>query len=356
MKALTQIVCVAATLISAAIASAKPYPAGIIALFGTDTVEEPIGDLSDKTAWANPYVDGVRIRTGWNVIQPQKTTYNWATIDQALSLAKQNGKKVGVSIAAGVSTPQWVYDGGATKYGLLDGTGNSMPLPWEPAFQEQWLAFIKMLGERYDGNPALSYICPTGFMQLCIMYLTKTPEDEAKLNALAVQAGYIDLGSAFIPTAEKLIGAFMEAFPTTAVMLNPTIPFATGGMLAQNTVRDWGINTYPGRLGIMYASLRAIPAPHDPSPGALPFPKGFQMICVATDVQRLYGNPMPAYDPPAPTPLQDALENGITLQGQFIEVYGNDLNVTENQSVLTKEAESLKKNLPVKPPTNLRIP
>ena len=80
------------------------------------------------------------------------------------------------------------------------------------------------------------------------------------------------------------------------------------------------------------------------------------MICIASDVQRLYGYPTPAYDPPAPTPLQDALENGITLQGQFIEVYGNDLNVPENQSVLTKEAESLKKNLPVKPPTNLRIP
>ena len=71
-----------------------------------------------------------------------------------MSLGNQYGKKVGISISAGFYTPQWVYDSGATKYDLVDGSGNVMPLPWEAAFRNKWLAFISAFGARYDGNPA----------------------------------------------------------------------------------------------------------------------------------------------------------------------------------------------------------
>ena len=133
----------------------KPYPAGIIWLPNADTVGKRIGDLSRFVEWQYPFVDGIRLRTGWNVVQPQSNSYDWSIIDQALSLAAQNGKRVGVSIASGIATPQWVYDNGATKYRLLDGSGNSMPIPWEPAYYDQWLTFVRTFGARYDSNPAL---------------------------------------------------------------------------------------------------------------------------------------------------------------------------------------------------------
>src|SRR4029453_5632927 len=107
----------------------KPYPAGIIGLCAPDTIEKPIGDLSRMPAWTNPRVDGIRLRCCWNVVQPQSGAYNWSTIDQALSLANQHGKKVGISISAGILTPQWVYDRGATRYVLADDSGDAMPLP-----------------------------------------------------------------------------------------------------------------------------------------------------------------------------------------------------------------------------------
>ena len=167
----------------------KPYPAGIIWLTQADMPERPIGDLSRFVEWTYPFVDGIRLRSGWNTVQPQSDTYNWSTIDQALSLAAQNGKRVGVSIASGIATPQWVYDNGATKYRLLDGSGNSMPIPWEPAYYDQWLTFVRTFGARYDSNPTIAYVIVTGFMQSNSMFLA-AGRDETNLSRLAEQAGF----------------------------------------------------------------------------------------------------------------------------------------------------------------------
>jgi Beta-galactosidase len=323
----------------------KPWPAGIIGLCAPDTIENPIGDLSGMPAWTNPRVDGIRLRCCWNVVQPQSGAYNWSTIDQALSLANQHGKKIGVSISAGTLTPQWVYDSGATKYILANRSAGAMPLPWEAAFQNKWLAFINEFGARYDGNPALAYVCPTGFMQNCVMYFAPDPRDESRLTALATQAGYASLSDAYVPAAESIIASFAAAFPTTAIVLNPVVPFTTGGQGAVDSIRNWGFDTYPGQFGVMYPLQATIP-PHTPPPPALPYPKGNQMLCVASDAARLYEDPDPIPLPLPPIPLQDALENAVSLDGQYVEIYGSDLTPPLNQTVLAIEGAKLKANLP----------
>jgi hypothetical protein len=260
----------------------KPWPAGIIGLCPQDTIGNPIGDLSTIPAWTNPNVNGVRLRECWNVIEPQDGIYNWTTIDQALSLGNQYGKKVGISISAGFYTPQWVYDSGATKYDLVDGSGNTMPLPWEAAFQNKWLAFISAFGARYDGNPALAYVCPTGFMQVTVMYFASTTLDETNLTALAILAGYSSLSDAYVPAAETIIAAFTAALPTTAVVLNPVQPFTTGGQDAVNAIRNFGFEMYPGQFGTMYPLQATVP-PHPSPPPPYPYPGGSQMLCVASN-------------------------------------------------------------------------
>src|SRR5437016_10337372 len=174
-----------------------------------------------------------------------------------------------------------------------------MPHPWESAFQNKWLAFINAFGARYDGNPALAYVCPTGFMQNCVMYFAKTPQDETNLTALAMQAGFASLSDAYVPPAETIIAAFAAAFPTTAVVLNPVVPFTVGGQGAVDSIRTWGFTTYPGQFGVMYP-LRATIPPHNPPPPPVPYPKGFQMLCVASDAAHLYTPPPPVPLPPAP--------------------------------------------------------
>jgi glycosyl hydrolase family 42 (putative beta-galactosidase) len=326
-------------------AQTKPWPAGIIGLCPPDTIEDPIGDLTQIPGWTNPYCDGIRLREAWNVIEPQEGTYNWTTIDQAMSLGNQYGKKIGVSVSAGIYTPQWVYDSGATKYDLVDGSGDAMPLPWETAFQNKWLAFVSAFGARYDGNPALAYICPTGFMQNCVMYLVYIPQDETNLTALAVLAGYPTLSAAYVPAAETIIAAYTAAFPTTAIVLNPVAPFSVGGQGAVNTVRNFGFTMYPGQFGTMYPQA-ATPPPHPSPPPPFTYPNGSQMLCVASNTDFLYVAPAPDPPPPAPIPLQDALEYAVTLDHQYVEIYGEDIKLDVAQPVLQAEGVKLKANLP----------
>ena len=80
--------------------------------------------------------------------------------------------------------PQWVYDAGATEYHLQDGSGLSMPIPWDTAFQTKWLAFVRTMGQRSDGNPALRYVVISGLGQLIETRLAKTTADNNALTAL----------------------------------------------------------------------------------------------------------------------------------------------------------------------------
>jgi Beta-galactosidase len=323
----------------------KPYPAGIIWLPNADTVEKPLGDLSRQAEWTYPFVDGIRLRSGWNVVQPQSSSYDWSTIDQALSLAAQNGMRVGVSISAGIATPRWVYDNGATRYQLLDRSGNSMPIPWEPAYVNQWLAFVRTFGARYDRNPALAYVIITGFMQTNGMFLAGGA-DEINLSVLAVRAGYPDLSTAYLFAAERITSAIMDAFPTTACIITMQAPFPDLGDL-QGTVSDWGVATYPGRFGTMSNWLTAVPAPHAPPPPPVPYPFGYQMICPANkDPATLYQDPDPVPMPPPPTPLRDALETGVSSGAQYVEVYKSDLELAIDWQVFAAEGVKLKANLP----------
>ena len=88
----------------------KPDPAGIIRLFSTD-VDNP----EDSPSWTNPNLDGMRLRPVWSDVQPSQATLDWSSIDEIMELATQHGKFIGLSVTAGVTTPQWVYDNGATR-------------------------------------------------------------------------------------------------------------------------------------------------------------------------------------------------------------------------------------------------
>ena len=120
----------------------KPDPAGIIRLFSTD-VDNP----EDSPSWTNPNLDGMRLRPVWSDVQPTQATLDWSSIDEIMELATQHGKFIGLSVTAGVTTPQWVYDNGATKYHLQDGSERSMPIPWDDEFMTQWSALVRAVGQ-----------------------------------------------------------------------------------------------------------------------------------------------------------------------------------------------------------------
>jgi hypothetical protein len=119
---------------------------------------------------ANAAVDGLAIRARWSTVEPSEGTFNWSNIDSVIGMAAANGKKVSISIEAGIFTPSWVYAQGAqsfqfvwdTSWGPAICSTVTIPLPWDPVFLNKWAGFVDAFGAKYDGNPYVSHVKLTG--------------------------------------------------------------------------------------------------------------------------------------------------------------------------------------------------
>lgn len=305
----------------------KVHPNGIIRLFN-----ESVAQPANNPAWRNPNIDGMRARLPWDIAQPDETTFHWKDLDDMLDLGARQGKPIGISVAAGVYTPRWVYAAGAARYTFSNGSG-TMPLPWDAAFLDQWLAFIRRLGARYDSDPALGYVVMSGMGENIETYMAQTPRDHERLTALGG-------ATAWKAAAKKIISAYGDAFPTTPFFITAAKPFHNAeGLSALQGVVEWGVATYPGRFGIMNASLHANSttvyypnlAVYTYSPAQ---PVGFQMLCSEKhDSARLQGT------------LAQALRAGVRLGAKFVEVYQADADLSANQQLLANQGAALKENL-----------
>lgn len=320
---------VVALFLTASSLVAKPFPSGIIRLFSTN-VAKP----GNSPSWTNANIDGMRLRPTWSEIEKTSGTYSWSSVDAILDLAAQHGKTVGLSVSAGVSCPQWVYDAGAIKYQLKDGSRLSTALPWDSGFLKSWLPLIKAMGDRYDGNPNLRYIVISGLGQNIETYLSKSVADD---NALALLGGQ----TAWIAGAQQIIAAYADAFPSTPFFITAGKPFFSPGSISTlQIVIDWAVATYPGRFGIMNATLNAVSSTgYYPNLAINTYrgtqPVGFQTLCSSiSDPVRLKGT------------LDQALGQGVGMGANFVEVYQNDADLAANQSVLAKRGTDLEANVP----------
>jgi hypothetical protein len=320
---------VATFLAAASSLVAKPFPSGIIRLFSTD-VAKP----ENSPSWNNVNLDGMRLRPAWEDIQTSPTTFDWSSIDALLDLADQHGKTIGLSVAAGIYSPQWVYDSGAMKYPLKDGSRLSMTVPWDRPFLDNWLDFIHTLGDRYDGNPDLGYVVISGLGQNVETYLSQTAADDTALNALGGT-------EAWVAAAQQIISAYADAFPTTPFFITASKPLLeVETVAALQQVIDWAVATYPGRFGIMNATLNAKSSTvYYPNLAIFTYhntqPVGFQTLCSSiSDPTRLQGS------------LNMALTKGVGLGADFVEVYQNDADARKNQKTFANQGAALENNVP----------
>ena len=127
-------------------AELKPPPTGIYDLLN-DPEHTGDVDLDTNPVLDNPNVDGYRLRISWASVQPNNASeYNWAAVDTAIAIAAAHGKKMCISVAAGLWTPDWVYSNAPVvyKYAMKEidpDTGlplGNQPLPWDTSFQTKW--------------------------------------------------------------------------------------------------------------------------------------------------------------------------------------------------------------------------
>jgi hypothetical protein len=146
--------------------AAAPPVNGVYAL----TPLNPSTSQIPHAVLTNPAVDGIALRVGWSVLEPNANAFQWGEIDNVIALATSYGKTVSISVEAGIESPAWVYADGAQSFkfvwnlpwGPAQCTVVSIPVPWDEVFQAKWGQFVAAFGARYGSNPYVSMVKLTG--------------------------------------------------------------------------------------------------------------------------------------------------------------------------------------------------
>jgi hypothetical protein len=117
----------------------------------------------------------VYIRFNWAEAEPEEGRFNWKVIDDVIAAWKPRGAAVAMRVmtcnahSSGYYTsPKWLFDAGCKSFEYLvggdDPTSGGKRIPRiepdyaDPVYLEKHGAFIKALGNRYDGRPEVEFL------------------------------------------------------------------------------------------------------------------------------------------------------------------------------------------------------
>ncbi len=320
----------------------KSY-AGIYCLPSGEKPGKPV-DLTSKL-WKANNLTGVALRSTWSVIEKNKGEYNWSLFDQGLALARQNNKKISLSVAAGGFTPDWLKAEGATSLELIQQPNFTKKQevkwvpPWDPVLQKKWATFVQAMAVRYDNDPRVGYVYIGGPGIYIESYVVQNQQDYEKFAALGGLKKWIEGTKTLI----DIYGAAFKNTPFFLAMGNPIrVPsvHAEGEAAVEEVVR-YGISKYPGRFGVASHGLNEKSATRGANffsnriikESSATSPTGYQMVGPASG-NFIFGN---AGD------LATALNGGISLGARFIEVYEADCNNPKYASLLAVANSQLTK-------------
>jgi hypothetical protein len=181
-----------------------PPPSGVYCSCGPTT---GAGNGSvDPAVAAKPFVKGILVRVGWELVEPADDTYNWALIDGQITAAKQYGKKISLGVGCGIAIPQWVFGAGANYLVSTMPYNDTIALPWDITFLTKWTDFISALGSRYKNDTTIQ-----------LVYMTNSTANGYEMQLpfattpTLVAAGYTDYK--MILSWQAVTDAFNMAFP-----------------------------------------------------------------------------------------------------------------------------------------------
>jgi PKD repeat protein len=348
---------------SPAQASAKVYaPTTGVYLLGVPNASAPQSLLS------NPYVDGFAVRAQWSFIEPSPGVYNWSYLDGVINAATAAGKKVSLSITAGINTPSWVYSAGAQAFSFVDSSSSSpqtVPIPWDPVFLAQWKGMIQQLGARYASNAALTHVKITGVNYNTAeamlphsqgVSVTKGTSQWTTTNDVAnwQAAGYTrtKLENAW----QTIADAWSQAFPNqqiSCMLVSAGFPPIdnNGNVFACPQGGDTQVVTDLINLGMARYGTQFI-AQNNGLSDTWIMPQvtgvadqvttGHQMLWWVTGDSTYAMNNGTAIDPV--TAFQDAVNSAVAAHARFLEVYSQDVGNAALQGVLANAQAALVSN------------
>ena len=316
-------------------------PAAAIAAQGGLFVLHSMRNASVDPALLKPaYIDGIACQIAWADVEPREGQYDWSKIDEAVDLARRDGKRVTIHLMP-LRPPEWVYQSGVKSYtreivNPVDRQFGQVVreyVPWDATFLRRWTTLTQRFGERFSRNTtvfAVSVTAPLPEMQIPGSFPPRTPA-AATVRALYDRKAYLEAW-------RQMIDVYQQAFPDKPKFLAPGV--VLDDAYFADEVMAYAKERFGEKLWAFNAQLRAVVPSRFPAmihihellarygkDGRL----GFQMIWSASQDRRnqLGGT------------LRDALQNGISLGAKYIEVYEVDVTNPELQADLADAARKL---------------
>jgi hypothetical protein len=184
------------------------------------------------TIYSTPYIDGIVINALWNQIEPSAGVYDWSVVDQEITQAVANKKKIAVDVTAGAYAPSWLYESpynvphDTFLWGNHDGVNGPctpyvLPAPWSPQYEQAYAAMMTAFAQHLQSIPG-AYAATTRVRLTGINTLT----DELHLafcsssNGLALWQALGYTPDKLLAAAEVLMGAVNAAFPDKVLSLS----------------------------------------------------------------------------------------------------------------------------------------
>ncbi len=258
--------------------------------------------------------------------QPARRSTDWSIIDTQLAHAQASNKQLGISLTLLSEPPAWLTSmSGVTTYQLPPKNDEieSIVLPWNPIVQAKLKNFITQLCLRYDG--LVDYIVMGGMGSRTAETYFPLPEDIGLDMTLENEI------AAWTGSSIALIDTYAANLKSTPFVIAMNRPFNhADGSDVLNELVNHGL-LYGRNFGLMNWGLSArssadttflpwaLVAQYSPTN-----PAGFQLLCPAAgrDDQTLGGT------------LEEALDSGIALGAQWLEVYPADTNDPANATLL----------------------
>ncbi|MEO5717500.1 MAG: hypothetical protein ABIR29_02890, partial [Chthoniobacterales bacterium] len=275
-------------------------------------------------AFTNPHTSGRYKKYNWIDIQPLSgTAYDWSDLDSQIATAAANKKQfvVLLSLNSGDPTigiaalPAWLISAGAKAYPMLNAkTGQTLYqfLPWDPVWQSKALTFIAAFCDRYDGQIASVSMGGVGSSTEMHMPDTFPYPDGKDISAAA---------AAWVISSNTIIAQYAAHLTQTPFVAALAVPFnGTIGTTALQSVVDTSLSLYGSRIGFENWGLNA-ESSTSYLPNSIIFnhrftnPVGFQMT----------GNATSGGGGDLRGTLRQAMEAGVAMGAQYLQVYGDDV-------------------------------
>lgn len=120
-----------------------PAPSRVFALMDRGDALATLDNYAAREA-----VDGLALRTSWDVLEPQDGQYDWSAVDAGFDVVRARKKKLTLHVLGSLGmAPAWLAAAGVATYTYATPARAVVdPLPWDATYLSRYARFVAALG------------------------------------------------------------------------------------------------------------------------------------------------------------------------------------------------------------------